>query len=91
MSLRKNDLEKAVQSLLCPRNYEYILFVQSQIEKDPHYLASQKQRQAKNVISVETIAPLTSTGRPVTRMIAPLTSENKGKNPTLVASRSPAY
>jgi hypothetical protein len=58
MSLRKNDLEKAVQSLLCPRNYEYILFVQSQIEKDPHYLTSQKQRQAKNVINmVSTAAP----------------------------------
>jgi hypothetical protein len=52
MSLRRNDLEKAVQSLLCPRNYEYILFVQSQIEKDPRYLASQKQRQAKNVINM---------------------------------------
>jgi hypothetical protein len=58
MSLHKNDLEKAVQSLLCPRNYEYILFVQSQIEKDPHYLTSQKQRQAKNVINmVSSAAP----------------------------------
>ncbi len=52
MSLRKNDLEKAVQSLLCPRNYEYILFVQSQIEKNPGYLSLQKQRQAKNVINM---------------------------------------
>ncbi len=52
MSLRKSDLERAVQSLLCPRNYEYILFVQSQIEKNPAYLASQKQRQAKNVINL---------------------------------------
>jgi hypothetical protein len=52
MSLRKNDLEKAVQSLLCPRNYEYILFVQSQIEKNPRYLLSQKQRQVKNVINM---------------------------------------
>ncbi len=52
MSLRKNEIEKAVQSLLCPRNYEYILFVQSQIEKDPDFLTSQTQRQAKNVISL---------------------------------------
>ncbi len=52
MSMRKNDLEKAVQSLLCPRNYEYILFVQSQIEKNPGYLASQKEKQAKNVINL---------------------------------------
>ncbi len=52
MSLRKNDLEKAVQSLLCPRNYEYILFVQSQIEKNPGYLRLQKEKQAKNVINM---------------------------------------
>lgn len=52
MSLRRNDLERAVQSLLCPRNYEYILFVQSQIEKNPGFLVSQKQRQAKNVINL---------------------------------------
>ncbi len=52
MSLRKNDLEKAVQSLLCPRNYEFILFVQSQIEKNPGYLSLQKEKQAKNVINM---------------------------------------
>ena len=52
MSLRKNELEKAVQSLLCPRNYEYILFVQTQIEKNPGFLTTQKQRQARNVINL---------------------------------------
>jgi hypothetical protein len=52
MSLRKNDFERAVQSLLCPRNYEYILFVQAQIEKDPTYLREQSERQAKNVINM---------------------------------------
>ncbi len=52
MSIRKNEFEKAVQSLLCPRNYEYILFVQSQIEKDPAFLRGQSERQAKNVISM---------------------------------------
>lgn len=52
MSLRKNELERAVQGLLCPRNYEYILFIQSQIEKNPAFLTSQKHRQAKNVISM---------------------------------------
>jgi hypothetical protein len=60
MSLKKYDLERAVQSLLCPRNYEYILFVQSQLEKDPRYLASQKQRQARNVISM--VSSATPTG-----------------------------
>jgi hypothetical protein len=52
MSIRKSDLEKAVQSLLCPRHYEYILFVQSQIEKNPRYLTLQRQKQAKNVINM---------------------------------------
>jgi len=50
--LGKNDLEKAVQCLLCPRNYEYILFVQSQVEKNPAYLTVLKEKQAKNVVTL---------------------------------------
>jgi hypothetical protein len=57
MSLRKNHVEKAIQSLLCPRNYEYILFVQSELEKDPAYLKMQKDRQARNVIKMVSSAP----------------------------------
>lgn len=60
MSLRKDDRERAVQSLLCPRNYEYILFVQSQLEQNPGYLKAQKDRQAKNVISMVSSATPTA-------------------------------
>ena len=60
MALRKTEIERAIQSLLCPRNYEYILFVQSQIEKDPEFLSSQQQRQAKNVINM--VSSSTPTG-----------------------------
>lgn len=33
MALRKEDFEEAVNGLLCPRHYEYLLFIQNEIEK----------------------------------------------------------
>lgn len=50
MSLKKVDFEKAVETLLCPRYYEYMLFVQSQIEKSPRHRGFTKYRQIKDVI-----------------------------------------
>jgi hypothetical protein len=36
MSLKKRNFEKAVNGLLSPHNSEYMLFIQSQLKKNPH-------------------------------------------------------
>lgn len=40
MPRKKRDFEKAVSCLLSPNNYEYMLYIQSQIRKDPRRLSS---------------------------------------------------
>ncbi len=52
MSLRKADLEQAVGGLLCPRHYEYLLFLQNQMEKHPSDLAAHKYKAAEDVIKM---------------------------------------
>ncbi len=52
MSLRKHDLEQAVGGLLCPRHYEYLLFIQSQLDKNPADLAEHKYKAAEDVIKM---------------------------------------
>ena len=52
MSLRKADLDQAVGGLLCPRHYEYLLYVQSQMEKRPPDLAAHRYKAAEDVIKM---------------------------------------
>jgi hypothetical protein len=52
MSLGKSDLEQAVGGLLCPRHYEYLLFLQSQLEKHPSDLAAHRFKAAEDVIKM---------------------------------------
>lgn len=52
MSLRKSDLEQAVGGLLCPRHYEYLLFLQNQLEKHPADLAAHRYKAAEDVIKM---------------------------------------
>jgi hypothetical protein len=50
MALKKRNFEKAVNGLLSPHNYEYMLFIQSQLKKNPHHLLSKKSARAQDVI-----------------------------------------
>ncbi len=50
MSLRKPYFEKAVNNLLTPAHYEFLLFVQNQIKKDRHDLQHHEQKRAGEVI-----------------------------------------
>jgi len=52
MSLKKADLELAVGGLLCPRHYEYLLYLQSEMEKHPADLATHRSKAAEDVIKM---------------------------------------
>ncbi len=52
MALRKRDFEKAVNCLLSPHNYEYMLFVQSQLKKNPHRFLSQNFPKAQDIVRI---------------------------------------
>ncbi len=64
MSLKKEDFERAVEGLLEPQHQEFMLFMQSQLEKDPHDLIFHKFKRAQEVIrmvrtSSPTVPPFT--------------------------------
>jgi hypothetical protein len=50
MPLKKRNFEKAVDGLLSPHNYEYMLFIQSQIKKNPHRFFSERVARAQDVL-----------------------------------------
>ncbi len=52
MALKRRNFEKAVNGLLSPHNYEYMLFVQSQLRKNPHHLLKHKIARAQDVIKI---------------------------------------
>lgn len=52
MALKKRNFEKAVNGLLSPHNYEYMLFIQSQLKKNPHHLLSNKLARAQDVMKM---------------------------------------
>ncbi len=52
MALKRHNFEKAVNGLLSPHNYEYMLFIQSQLKKNPHHLLSHKNARAQDVIKI---------------------------------------
>jgi hypothetical protein len=52
MSLRKTVLEQAVTGLLCPRHYEYLLFLRGELEKDPSERATHRHKAAVDIIKM---------------------------------------
>ena len=50
MALRKDDFERAVEGLLSPQHQDFMLFMQSQLEKDPNDLIFHKFKRAQEVI-----------------------------------------
>ncbi len=52
MALKKTNLEKAVNGLLSPHNYEYMLFLQSEFKKNPRHLHLHKIARAKDIIRI---------------------------------------
>ena len=52
MALKKRNFEKAVNGLLSPHNYEYMLFIQSQLKKNPHHLLTHKLARAQDVMKI---------------------------------------
>ncbi len=50
MALQKEDFERAVEGLLSPQHQEFMLFMQSQLERDPHDLIFHKFKRAQEVI-----------------------------------------
>lgn len=52
MALKRHNFEKAVNGLLSPHNYEYMLFVQSQLRKNPHHLVKHNVARAQDVIKI---------------------------------------
>ncbi len=52
MSLRKADLEQAVGGLLCPRHYEYLLFLQIQMAKHAFDIGARRYKAAEEVIKM---------------------------------------
>ncbi len=52
MAIKRKNFEKAVNGLLSPHNYEYMLFVQSQLKKNPHHLLTHKLSRAQDVIKI---------------------------------------
>lgn len=50
MALQKDDFERAVEGLLSPQHQEFMLFMQSQLEKDPNDLVFHKFKRAQEVI-----------------------------------------
>jgi hypothetical protein len=52
MAIKRGNFEKAVNTLLSPHNYEYMLFIQSQLKKNPHHLLSHKSARGQDVIKM---------------------------------------
>jgi hypothetical protein len=50
MTLQKDDFERAVEGLLSPQHQEFMLFIQSQLEKDPNDLIFHKFKRAQEII-----------------------------------------
>lgn len=64
MALTKDDFERAVEGLLSPQHEEFMLFMQSQLERDPNDLIFHKYKRAQEVIrmvrtSTPTVPPFT--------------------------------
>ena len=49
---RKEDFEGAVEALLCPRNYEFLLFIQGKLEDEKDLAELTKVRRAQTVIKM---------------------------------------
>lgn len=61
MALKKRNFEKAVEGLLSPHNYEYMLFVQSQLKNSPHRFLSQHSPKAQDIVRiVQAVIPSTT-------------------------------
>lgn len=52
MALKRHNFEKAVNGLLSPHNYEYMLFIQSQLKKNPHRFLSNKVARAQDIMKL---------------------------------------
>ncbi len=52
MALTKDDFERAVEGLLSPQHEEFMLFMQSQLERDPNDLIFHKYKRAQEVIRI---------------------------------------
>jgi hypothetical protein len=52
MALQKDDFERAVEGLLSPQHEGFMLFMQSQLEKDPNDLLFHKFKRAQEVIRI---------------------------------------
>jgi hypothetical protein len=52
MALKKRNFEKAVNGLLSPHNYEYMLFIQSQLKKTPHRFLSHAVVRPQDVVKM---------------------------------------
>lgn len=50
MTLKKDEFERAVEGLLSPQHQEFMLFMQSQLERDPNDLIFHKFKRAEEVI-----------------------------------------
>ncbi len=50
MALKHDDFERAVEELLSPQHQEFMLFMQSQLEKDPNDLIFHKFKRAQEVM-----------------------------------------
>ena len=50
MALNRDDFERAVEGLLSPQHEEFMVFMQSQLEKDPDDLVYHKFKRAQEVI-----------------------------------------
>jgi hypothetical protein len=48
----KEEFDGAVEALLCPRHYEYLLFIQNKLETDKLLEGSIKYRQAREVMKI---------------------------------------
>jgi hypothetical protein len=61
MALKNRNFEKAVEGLLSPHNYEYMLFVQSQLKNSPHRFLSQNSPKAQDIVRiVQAVIPSTT-------------------------------
>jgi hypothetical protein len=52
MQRTKKDVKEAVEALLCPRHYEYLLFIQSEMESEKELAWRERRKQAREVIKI---------------------------------------
>ena len=52
MAVRTNRLEQAVEALLCPRHYEFLLFLQKEIDKNGGVLAVTNRERCRTVMRI---------------------------------------